>query len=197
MGANIGTTVTAQIIRLMDVDAGGNVLLLFFKPSTLAPLALIAGIILIMFIKKGNTKNIGMIFMGFGILFSGLMAMTSAVEPLSESQKFADLLSYFSDVPSSAFSWGLLTVIVQSSSAMVGILQALSSTGVMTFSLSLPLSWASTSAPASRQRWCVSIGSSKDAKQTGVVHIVFNCAGSHCFHACYGDSPQGGCLERS
>ena len=181
MGANIGTTVTAQIIRLMDIDAGGNVLLLFFKPSTLAPLALIAGIILIMFIKKGNTKNIGMIFMGFGILFSGLMAMTSAVEPLSESQKFADLLSYFSNMPVIGIFTGLiLTVIVQSSSAMVGILQALSSTGVMTFDLIIPSSRASTRTCVTTAMVC-SIGSSKDAKRTGVVHIVFNCAGTILF----------------
>ncbi len=182
MGANIGTTVTAQIIRLMDIDAGGNVLLLFFKPSTLAPLALIAGIILVMFIKKGNTKNIGMIFMGFGILFSGLMAMTSAVEPLSESQKFADLLSYFSNMPVVGIFTGLiLTVIVQSSSAMVGILQALSSTGVMTFNLIYPIIMGINLGTCVTTAMVCSIGSSKDAKRTGVVHIVFNCAGTILF----------------
>ena len=127
MGANIGTTATAQIIRLMDIDSSSGSFLAFFKPDTLAPVALVIGIILIMFIKKGASKNVGMICMGFGVLFTGLMAMTDAVEPLAESQLFIDALSYFSHMPVLGILTGLvLTVIVQSSSAMVGILQALS-----------------------------------------------------------------------
>ena len=132
--------VTAQLIRLMDIEAGGNSILTFFKPDTLAPIALIIGIIMIMFIKKGSAKTVGTIALGFGILFSGLMMMTDAVDPLSESQAFADLLSRFSNMPMLGILTGLvLTVIVQSSSAMVGILQALSSTGAMTFNLVYPI----------------------------------------------------------
>ena len=99
LGANIGTTVTAQIIRLMDIDSSSGSILSFFKPDTLAPIALIIGIILIMFIKKEASKNVGTIALGFGILFTGLMSMTAAVEPLSESEAFVSVLSYFRDMP--------------------------------------------------------------------------------------------------
>ncbi len=182
MGANIGTTVTAQIIRLMDIDSAGPSLLTFFKPDTLAPVALIIGIILIMFIKTDKSKNVGMIALGFGVLFTGLMSMTSAVEPLSESEAFANVLSYFSDMPMVGIFTGLvLTVIVQSSSAMVGILQALSSTGVMTFELVYPIVMGINLGTCVTTAMVCSIGSSKDAKRTGIVHIVFNTVGTVLF----------------
>ncbi len=182
MGANIGTTVTAQIIRLMDIDSSGSSILTFFKPDTLAPLALIAGIILIMFIKKGASKNIGTILVGFGVLFIGLMSMTDAVEPLAESEAFVNILSRFSDMPFLGIITGLvLTVIVQSSSAMVGILQALSSTGVMTFNLVYPIIMGINLGTCVTTAMVCSIGSSKDAKRTGIVHIVFNTLGTLIF----------------
>ena len=182
MGANIGTTVTAQIIRLMDIETSGGSWLSFFKPDTLAPIALIIGIILIMFIKKNGTKNVGLICLGFGILFSGLMSMTAAVEPLSESDAFANILSRFSDMPVLGIFTGLvLTVIVQSSSAMVGILQALSSTGVMTFNLVYPIIMGINLGTCVTTALVCSIGSSKDAKRTGIVHIVFNTVGTILF----------------
>lgn len=182
LGANIGTTVTAQIIRLMDIDSAGGSLLSFFKPDTLAPLALLIGIILIMFIKKNATKNIGMICIGFGILFTGLLSMTDAVEPLAESQLFIDVLSYFSNVPILGIVTGLVfTVIIQSSSAMVGILQALSVTGAVTFNLVYPMIMGINLGTCVTTALVCSIGSSKDAKRTGVVHIVFNCIGTVLF----------------
>ena len=182
MGANIGTTVTAQLIRLMDIDSSGGSLLAFFKPETLAPVTLILGIILIMFVKKGASKNVGMIAMGFGILFTGLMSMTEAVEPLAESQAFVDILSYFTDIPLLGIFTGLvLTVIIQSSSAMVGILQALSSTGVMTFELVYPIIMGINLGTCVTTAMVCSIGSSKDAKRTGIVHIVFNTIGTILF----------------
>ncbi len=182
LGANIGTTVTAQIIRLMDIETSGASLLVFFKPDTLAPIALIIGILLIMFIKKGGTKNVGMIAMGFGILFTGLLSMTAAVEPLAESEAFVNVLGYFSDMPVVGIFTGLvLTVIVQSSSAMVGILQALSSTGVMTFNLVYPIIMGINLGTCVTTALVCSIGSSKDAKRTGVVHIVFNTIGTILF----------------
>ena len=182
LGANIGTTVTAQIIRLMDLETSGNSVLVFFNPDTLAPLALIAGIILFMFIKKSSTKNVGMICLGFGILFSGLLAMTSAVEPLAESQEFAAVLERFSTMPVLGIFTGLaLTVIVQSSSAMVGILQALSSTGAMTFDLVYPIIMGINLGTCVTTAMVCSIGTSKDAKRTGIVHILFNCVGTVLF----------------
>lgn len=182
LGANIGTTITAQIIRLMDIDSSGGSILSFFKPDTLAPLALIIGIILVMFIKKEGSKNVGMIALGFGVLFTGLMSMTAAVEPLSQSDAFVDALSYFANMPVLGIFTGLvLTVIIQSSSAMVGILQALSSTGVLTFDLVYPIVMGINLGTCVTTAMVCSIGSSKDAKRTGVVHIVFNTIGTIVF----------------
>lgn len=182
MGANIGTTVTAQIIRLMDIDSSGPSLLTFLKPDTLAPIALVIGIILIMFIKKEASNNVGLIALGFGVLFTGLISMTNAVEPLSESEAFANILSRFSEMPMVGIITGLvLTVIVQSSSAMVGILQALSSTGAMTFELVYPIIMGINLGTCVTTALVCSIGSSKDAKRTGVVHIVFNTVGTILF----------------
>ena len=182
LGANIGTTVTAQIIRLMDIESSGPTLLTFFKPDTLAPIALVLGIILLMFIKKEALKPVGTIAMGFGILFVGLMSMTDAVEPLAESQAFVDALGYFSDMPLLGILTGLvLTVIIQSSSAMVGILQALSVTGVMTFELVYPIVMGINLGTCITTAMVCSIGSSKDAKRTGIVHIVFNTIGTILF----------------
>lgn len=182
LGANIGTTVTAQIIRLMDIESTGGSILSFFKPDFLAPFALIIGIILIMFIKKNSTKNVGMICLGFGILFTGLLSMTAAVEPLAESDAFVNVLSYFSGMPILGIFTGLvLTVIIQSSSAMVGILQALSSTGVMTFELVYPIIMGINLGTCVTTAMVCSIGSSKDAKRTGIVHIIFNCIGTVLF----------------
>ncbi len=182
LGANIGTTVTAQIIRLMDIDSSGGSILTFFKPDTLAPIALVIGIILVMFVKKQASKNVGMIALGFGILFMGLISMTDAVEPLSESPAFANVLGYFSDMPLLGILTGLvLTVIVQSSSAMVGILQALSSTGAMTFNLVYPIIMGINLGTCVTTAMVCSIGSSKDAKRAGIVHIVFNSIGTILF----------------
>lgn len=182
MGANIGTTVTAQIIRLMDIDSSGNVILQFFKPETLAPVALIIGILLIMFIKLPNSKTTGEIFVGFGILFAGLLNMTVAVEPLSESPEFIDLMQRFGDKPFLALMVGLvLTVIIQSSSAMVGMIQALSVTGAMTFNLIYPMIMGINLGTCVTTALVCSIGSSKDAKRVGVVHIAFNVLGTILF----------------
>ena len=182
LGANIGTTITAQIIRLMDIDASGNMLLEFCKPETLAPVAIIIGIILIMFIKTKSSKTVGDIFVGFGILFSGLMSMTAAVEPLSESPAFASMLGQFANMPLLGIISGtVLTVIVQSSSAMVGMLQALSSTGAMSFSMVYPIIMGINLGTCVTTAMVCSIGSSKDAKRTGVVHIAFNTIGTILF----------------
>ena len=182
LGANIGTTVTAQIIRLMDIETSGGSLLTFFKPDTLAPVALVLGIIFVMFLKKEKLNNVGMIALGFGVLFTGLISMTDAVEPLSESAAFADALQRFSNTPLLGILVGLvLTVIVQSSSAMVGILQALSSTGAMTFNLVYPVIMGINLGTCVTTAMVCSIGSSKDAKRTGIVHIVFNTIGTILF----------------
>ena len=182
MGANIGTTVTAQIIRLMDINSSGAAFLEIFKPSTLAPLAVLCGIIFLKFVKKQKTKGLGMMLMGFGILFTGLMGMTEAVAPLSGSKVFTDVLQKFSDVPILGILTGLITTfIVQSSSAMIGIVQALSSTGAFTFQTVYPLIMGIDLGTCITTAIICSIGTSKDAKRTGMAHIIFNCIGTVLF----------------
>ena len=181
MGANIGTTITAQIIRLSSIEAGDNWLLMLCDTDTLAPVALIIGIILQMFIKKKSTKPVGDICIGFGILFIGLNLMTGAVKPLSETEGFRNILMTLNN-PIMGIGAGLvLTVIVQSSSAMVGMLQALSASGVMTFSMIYPIIMGINLGTCVTTAMVCSIGTSKDAKRTGVVHIVFNTIGTILF----------------
>ncbi len=184
LGANIGTTVTAQIIRLMDVEASGNSVLNLFKTDTLAPIALIIGIVLVMFVKKATSKNIGLIAMGFGILFSGLNAMTAAVDPIAESPVFKEAMMQFGNIPILGIIIGLvLTVIVQSSSATVGILQVLASAegSAITFSIAYPIIMGINLGTCVTTAMVCSVGSSKDAKRTGIVHIVFNTIGTILF----------------
>ena len=182
MGANVGTTVTAQLIRLMDIDSGGNVVLEIFKPDTLAPVALVIGIVLIMFTKSSKFKNSGEIFAGFGVLFIGLMNMTGAVEGLKDSEMFKEMIQKVAEYPALSIIVGLvITVIIQSSSATVGILQALSSTGTLTFSLVYPMIMGINIGTCVTTAMVCSIGSNKDAKRTGIIHIVFNVVGTILF----------------
>ena len=192
MGANIGTTVTAQIIRLGSIDAGDNWLLWVFDTDTLAPVALVLGIILIMFIKKKSAKPIGDICIGFGVLFIGLNLMTDGVKPLIGTSVFESFLVFLSN-PLLGILFGLvLTVIVQSSSATVGMLQtvaaatlAASATNpdavVITFSMAYPVIMGINLGTCVTTAMVCSIGTSKDAKRTGVVHIAFNTIGTILF----------------
>ena len=181
MGANIGTTITAQIIRLSSIEAGDNWLLMLCDTDTLAPIALVIGIILLMFIKKKSTKPIGDICVGFGILFIGLNLMTGAVKPLSETDAFKNVLMTLNNPILGIIAGLVLTVIVQSSSAMVGMLQALSASGAMTFSMIYPIIMGINLGTCVTTAMVCSIGTSKDAKRTGVVHIVFNTIGTILF----------------
>jgi len=187
MGANIGTTITAQIIRLSDIEAGGNWFLWLFDTDTLAPIALVAGIILLMFVKSKKAKPIGDICMGFGVLFIGLSLMTSGVKPLIGSDAFEAFLDFFTN-PFFGILFGLvLTVIVQSSSATVGMLQTVASAtaaaggATITFAMAYPIIMGINLGTCVTTAMVCSIGSSKDAKRTGVVHIVFNTIGTVLF----------------
>ena len=132
LGANVGTAITAQIIRLMDLKAGATSILYFFKSDNLAPLALTIGIILIMFVKKTAASTAGTICMGFGILFVGLMNMSAAVSTMSG--QLSRLLVSFEDNYFLGFLAGVaVTGIIQSSSAVVGILQSIASSVGVTF----------------------------------------------------------------
>ena len=176
-GANVGSTITGQIIRLLDVDASGTQWLNAFKPSTLAPVAAIIGITFIMFIKKKNSDTIGTIAMGFGILFTGLLSMTNAVAPLSESDAFARLFTSFGDRPILGFLAGLaVAFILQSSSATIGILQALSVTGAIGFSSVYPILLGIYMGDGLTTLIVCSIGTKADTKRTGMINMLYNIA---------------------
>ncbi|MBP3674320.1 MAG: Na/Pi cotransporter family protein [Oscillospiraceae bacterium] len=183
MGANIGTTVTAQIIRLGSIESDGSWLLWLFDTDTLAPIALIIGIVLLMFVKTKASKPIGDICIGFGVLFIGLNLMTDGVKPLIGTGAFTAFLGILNN-PLLGILFGLvLTVIVQSSSATVGMLQTVASvpgSGV-TFAMAYPIIMGINLGTCVTTAMVCSIGSSKDAKRTGVVHIVFNSIGTVLF----------------
>ena len=183
MGANIGTTVTAQIIRLGSIESDGSFLLWLFDTDTLAPIALVAGIVLLMFIKSKNSKTIGDICIGFGILFVGLNLMTDGVKPLIGTDAFMAFVDFLGN-PMFGILFGLiLTVIVQSSSATVGMLQTVASVpgSGITFSMAYPVIMGINLGTCVTTAMVCSIGSSKDAKRTGVVHIAFNTIGTVLF----------------
>ena len=185
MGANIGTTITAQIIRLGSIESDGSFLLWLFDTDTLAPIALVAGIILIMFIKSKSSKTIGDICIGFGVLFVGLNLMTDGVKPLIGTDAFTAFVGFLGN-PLFGILFGLiLTVIVQSSSATVGMLQTVASVpgSGITFAMAYPVIMGINLGTCVTTAMVCSIGSGRDAKRTGVVHIAFNTIGTVLFLA--------------
>ena len=179
MGANIGTTITSHILRLSDLSSD-NFFLMLLKPSTLAPLVGIIGILLVMGGKKQKYKTMGEILLGFCILFTGMFNMEAAVRPLSESPQFANLFASFSNPVIGVLVGAGVTAIIQSSSASIGILQALSSTGIITWSSAVPIILGQNIGT------CItpilaSIGASKNAKRTAAVHLSFNIIGTIVF----------------
>ncbi len=183
MGANIGTTVTAQIIRLGSIESDGSFLLWLFDTDTLAPVALIIGIVMLMFIKSRSSKTVGDICIGFGVLFVGLNLMTDGVKPLIGTGAFMAFIQFMSN-PLFGIIFGLvLTVIVQSSSATVGMLQTVASVpgSGITFSMAYPIIMGINLGTCVTTAMVCSIGSSKDAKRTGIVHIAFNTIGTVLF----------------
>ena len=171
VGANVGTTVTGQIVRLLDIDAEAGSFLVYLKPSFLAPLALIIGIVLIM---KGK-DTLGKIIIGFGILFSGLLNMTGAVESLTETGIIERLFGILGENPFIGYLIGAgVAFVLQSSSATISILQAFSLSGMLSFNeiysvlLGIYLGDCVTTAIV------CNIGAKPDAKRVGVVNILFN-----------------------
>lgn len=182
MGANIGTTITGQILRLGDLESNEGVgsALSLLSPSTLAPLISIIGIIIYMMSKKDSGKTAGEIFLGVGILFTGMLSMTDSVSPLSELPAFRVLFSSLSNPILGVIVGAVVTAILQSSSASVGILQAISTTGVLTFSSVFPIIMGQNIGT------CVvplisSVGANKNAKRAAMVHLYFNVVGTAIF----------------
>lgn len=176
MGANIGTTVTSWILSLSGIESD-NVIVQLFKPSSFTPLLALAGIICLMFIKTPKAKDIGQILLGFAVLMFGMEAMSAAVEPLKDVPEFQNLLLMFNNPILGVLAGAVLTAIIQSSSASVGILQALCATGKITFGSAIPIILGQNIGT------CVTalisaIGANKNAKRAAVVHLAFNIGGT-------------------
>lgn len=176
MGANIGTTITGQIIRMADIS-GDSLFLTMLKPTTFSPIVAFIGAILFVFFKKPGTKNIGQIMMGFGILFTGMSAMDGAVAPLKDSAFFMELFTNMQNPILGCLVGMMATIAIQSSSASVGLLQALTSTGLVTWGSSFPIIMG-THIGTAFTPLVASSGASKDAKRAAFIHLYFNLIGS-------------------
>lgn len=179
MGANIGTTVTSWLLSLTGIE-GGNFFLTLLKPSSFTPVLAIIGIFLIMSFKQEKRKDIGAILIGFSVLMFGMDTMSAAVEPLADVPEFTGILTMFSNPFLGMMVGALLTAIIQSSSASVGILQALCATGSVPFATAIPIIMGQNIGT------CVtallsSVGAGKNAKRAALVHLYFNVIGTAVF----------------
>lgn len=179
MGANIGTTVTSWILSLTGIESD-NFFVQLLKPSSFSPVLALIGVAFIMFSKKEQRKDLGTIFVGFAVLMYGMDAMSAAVKPLAEVPEFTNILLWFKNPVLGMIVGAVLTAIIQSSSASVGILQALAMTGAIRFSVIVPIIMGQNIGT------CVtallsSIGASKNAKRTALVHLYFNLIGTTIF----------------
>ena len=179
MGANIGTTITSWILSLTGIQSD-NFIIQMFKPTSFSPVLAIVGVIFILFINDSKKKDIGTIFIGFAILMYGMDMMSSAVKPLAEVPEFTNLLLKFSNPLLGVVAGALLTAVIQSSSASVGILQALCLTGAVPFSAAIPIIMGQNIGT------CITailsaIGAKKNAKRAAAVHLYFNLIGTVIF----------------
>lgn len=179
MGANLGTTVTAWILSLTGIE-GSGFLVQMCKPTSFSPILAFIGVMLLLFSKKDKAKDIGTIFLGFTILMYGMNFMSGAVSPLAESTAFADLLVKFSNPLLGLLAGLIITAVLQSSSASVGILQALALTGILPFSAAVPIIMGQNIGT------CVTallscIGTSINAKRAAFIHLFFNVFGTVIF----------------
>lgn len=176
MGANLGTTLTSWLLSLTGIE-GDNFFIRLLKPSSLAPILVFVGVVLIMFTKKESKHRVGGILSGLGILFFGMQIMSDAVEPLAELPEFTRLLTLFSNPLAGLLAGIAVTALIQSSSASVGILQALSASGGVTFSAAIPIIMGQNIGT------CVTtliscIGASRNARRAAFIHLYFNVIGT-------------------
>ena len=179
MGANIGTTITSWMLSLTGIQ-GDSIWLKMLKPSSFAPILALIGIIMYMFVKSEKKKYIGGILIGFAILMSGMETMSGAIKPLADVPEFTGILTMFSNPILGMLAGAVLTGIIQSSSASVGILQALCATGAVSFATAIPIIMGQNIGT------CVtalisSIGASKNAKRAACIHLYFNIIGTVLF----------------
>ena len=176
MGANIGTTVTSWLLSLTGIESD-NIFVSLLKPSSFTPVLALIGIILYMFLKNNRKKDIGQILLGFSVLMFGMEAMSEAVKPLKDIPEFQNILLMFSNPILGVAAGAVLTAIIQSSSASVGILQALCSTGQITFGTAIPIIMGQNIGTCATAL-ISSIGANKAAKRSAVVHLCFNIGGT-------------------
>ena len=179
MGANIGTTITAWLLSLTGIESS-SLFVQLLKPSSFSPILALVGIIFLMFSKSTKKKDTGTILLGFAVLMTGMDIMSDAVSGLKENQSFTSILTLFSNPILGVLAGAVLTAIIQSSSASVGILQALSTTGQIKYSNAVPIILGQNIGT------CItallsSIGTNKNARRTAVVHLCFNIIGTICF----------------
>ena len=176
MGANVGTTVTAWILSLSGIE-GDSWWVQILKPANFSPVLALIGIILYMFCKSDRKKDTGSILLGFAILMTGMEAMSDAVAPLSEVPAFTRMFTAFENPILGLLAGAILTGIIQSSSASVGILQALSATGAVSYGSAIPIILGQNIGT------CVtamlsSVGTTKNARRAALVHLYFNVIGA-------------------
>ena len=176
MGANVGTTVTSWILSLGGIESG-NFFVQMLKPTSFTPILALIGIVYYMFIKDNSKKDIGMILLGFATLMFGMDTMSDAVNGLKDVPQFQQLFLLFTNPILGVVAGAVLTAVIQSSSASVGILQALSSTGSVTFAAAIPIIMGQNIGT------CVtamlsSVGTTKNAKRAAIVHLLFNIIGT-------------------
>ncbi len=179
MGANIGTTVTSWILSLSGIESN-NFYIQLMKPTTFSPILALIGVILQLFCKNEKKKSIGSIMIGFSILMFGMETMSDAVKPLSDVPEFTNILTMFSQPLLGMAAGAVLTAIIQSSSASVGILQALCMTGSVSFGTALPIIMGQNIGT------CITailsaIGANKNAKRAALIHLYFNLIGTSLF----------------
>ncbi len=183
MGSNIGTTVTAWILSLVGIESD-NVWVKLLKPESFSPLLALIGIILIMSSKTSRKKDIGSILIGFAILMYGMEFMSDSVSPLADSSQFTSILTVFTNPLMGLMTGLVLTAIIQSSSASVGILQALSLTGSISYGMAIPIIMGQNIGTCATAL-ISSIGVSRNAKRVAVIHISFNIIGTIVFMTVY------------
>lgn len=172
LGANVGTTITAWILSLAEIS-GTGFFMKMLKPTSFSPILAIIGVFMIMLTKKEKRKNIGIILVGFAILMTGMDTMSNAVEPLAEIPEFTNILLMFSNPILGLLAGLVLTAIIQSSSASIGILQALCTTGAVSYATAIPIIMGQNIGT------CVTAvlsctGASRNAKRAALVHLYYN-----------------------
>ncbi len=183
MGANIGTTVTSWILSLSGIESG-NFFVKLLKPSSFSPVLALIGVILVMFIRNTKKNDVGTILIGFAVLMFGMETMSSAVKPLADVPEFTSLFTAFENPLLGMIVGTLLTAVIQSSSASVGILQAMCATGSVTVGAALPVIMGQNIGT------CVTallsgVGANRNARRASLVHLYFNLIGTFVFMAVF------------